>query len=478
MSIFRSARLKKEMTPEAAEFTSSLSHDYEILKATVWVNSVHLRILYEKHLISREDFEKSLKTLKEIIENPPKELDPRLEDIHVYIEQAIASSSEYAAGMLSYGKSRNDAVATAIRVRAREHLLETALSELDLVKILLEKAREHAYTLFPIYTHLQRAVPATFGFILHSYASKILRNLSNIINLYSRVNLSPLGAGAATGSSTEIDRLREAQLLGFEDLLENALDATTSRDYIITLLTHLLNSALIYSCLAEELILYSTEEFNLIEIPDEYTSTSSIMPQKKNPVVAEIARTKMAEILGEVVKAASIMSRQPSGYNLDYQQVTPTLWKAFNEIKNTSRILSQMIEKIQVNKDRATEKCKGIILLTEIAEKLTQETGITFRKAHQLCGELSILLEKNMLNEETFKEVARRYDVNNIEYQRFISWFDPYTIVSSYKTVGSSNPEEVKKMVEVDIRRAEALREWCNDTLERLDKLFKSSMMI
>ncbi|MEN2974821.1 MAG: argininosuccinate lyase [Candidatus Caldarchaeales archaeon] len=476
MSIFRSSRLKKDIDPEAAEYISSLPFDYEILNATVWVNAVHLRILYEKQLISREDFSKSLEVLREIVKNPPREIDPKLEDIHVYIEQALASSSEYAAGMLSYGKSRNDAVATAIRLRAREYLLETTLVELDLIKTLLDKASEHSSTLFPIYTHLQRAVPATFGFLLHSYASRILRNLSNVINIYSKVNLSPLGAGAAAGSSTDIDRLREAQLLGFEDILENALDATTSRDYVITILAHLLNSALAYSCFAEELVLYSSEEFDLLEIPDEYSSTSSIMPQKKNPVVAEIVRTKAAEILGEIVKAASMILRQPSGYNLDYQQVTPTLWKSFREVKDTARILSRMIEKIQVNRDKAINMCRGVILLTEVGNRLLQETGITFRKAHQICGEISILINSGSLNEESFKEIVERHNVKNIDYQRFISWLDPYIIITSYKTLGSSNPREVMKMIEVDVRRAEALREWCRDTLERLDKLFQSSI--
>ncbi|MDJ0270485.1 MAG: lyase family protein [Aigarchaeota archaeon] len=221
MSIFRNARLKKEMDCEAAEYISSLSFDHEILNAVIWVNAVHLKISYEKGLLKLEYLQKAFKALRDVYENPPRELDPRIEDIHVFIEQVVSSASEHAGGMLSYGKSRNDAVATAIRIRAREYFLQTALTELSLVDVLLD----------PVYTHLQRAVPATFGFILHSYASKILRNISSVINIYARVNLSPLGSAAA-GSSTPIDRLRQAQLLGFEDVVENSLDATTSRDYI------------------------------------------------------------------------------------------------------------------------------------------------------------------------------------------------------------------------------------------------------
>ncbi|MEM3495282.1 MAG: lyase family protein, partial [Nitrososphaerota archaeon] len=282
--------MRKEMDNEAAEYISSLSFDNEILNAVIWVNAVHLRMLYEKKLLGFEELQKALNALKRIYENPPKELDPRLEDIHVFIEQAVSSASEYSGGMLAYGKSRNDAVAAAIRIRARERLLETVLTELSLADVLLNQAERYSEVIFPIYTHLQRAAPGTFGFILHSYASKILRNSSNVVNIYAGINLSPLGSAAAAGSSTPIDRLREAQLLGFEDLVENALDATTSRDYIILVLSYLVNSANIYSCIAEELILYSTEEFGLIDFPEEFASTSSIMPQKKNPVVLEIAR--------------------------------------------------------------------------------------------------------------------------------------------------------------------------------------------
>lgn len=478
MSIFRSAKLKKEMDRETAEYISSLSFDNEILNAVIWVNAVHLRVLYEKGLISIEDLQKALNTLREIYENPPKELDPRIEDIHVFIEKAVSSASEYSGGMLSYGKSRNDTVATAIRIRAREYLLETALTELSLVETLLKQAEIHFETIFPIYTHLQRAVPGTLGFLLHSYASKILRNISNIVSIYARVNLSPLGSAAATGSSTPVDRLREAQLLGFEDLVENALDATTSRDYIITISSYLVNSAITYSCLAEELILYSTEEFDLIETPDEFTSTSSIMPQKKNPVVAEIARTKVGEVLGEMVKIVSMMSRQPSGYNLDYQQITPKLWNSFREVKETAKILSRMIAVIDVNKEKALKSCTGSILLTEVANRFVEEGKLSFRIAHQLCAELSEVIEKNTLDNRIFEEITRKYNASSIDYERFQSWLDPYMIIHSYRTLGSANPEEVKKMIEVDRRRMDGLRQWCGDTLEKLQKLFISSITI
>jgi len=478
MSIFRSAKLRKEMDNEAAEYISSLSFDNEILNAVIWVNAVHLRMLYEKKLLGFEELQKALNALKRIYENPPKELDPRLEDIHVFIEQAVSSASEYSGGMLAYGKSRNDAVAAAIRIRARERLLETVLTELSLADVLLNQAERYSEVIFPIYTHLQRAAPGTFGFILHSYASKILRNSSNVVNIYAGINLSPLGSAAAAGSSTPIDRLREAPLLGFEDLVENALDATTSRDYIILVLSYLVNSANIYSCIAEELILYSTEEFGLIDFPEEFASTSSIMPQKKNPVVLEIVRTKIGEVLGDLVKIISIMSRQPSGYNLDYQQITPKLWNSFREVMETANIFSRIIPAIDVNRDKALNACRGSILLTEVANKIVEECRVSFRVAHQFCAELSEAVDRNTLDVKKFQEVAQKNSILNVDYDKFRSWLDPYRITGSYRTLGSANPQEVRKMIEVDRRRVEGLRQWCRDTLEKLQKHFISSITL
>ncbi|MEM0079643.1 MAG: argininosuccinate lyase [Nitrososphaerota archaeon] len=478
MEVFKSAKIEKELDLDTAEYISSINFDYEILNAVVWVNAVHLRILYEKDLVKKNSLEKALEILKNISENPPRDLDPRIEDIHAYIEKALSEFSEEVAGMLSYGKSRNDAVATAIRIRAREYLLETMHSELILAQELLRKAGEHVRTLFPVYTHLQRAAPATLGFILHSYASKILRNVSSLPNIYSRVNLSPLGAGAAVGSSTEIDRLREAQLLGFEDVIENSLDATTSRDFIITLISYLLNSGLTYSCLAEELVIYSSQEFNLIILPDGYVSTSSIMPHKRNPVVAEIARTKIHEVLGELVKIIGILSRQPSGYNLDYQQSTPKLWSAFREIKKTAKILTRLIQNIQVNTSRALELCGGSILLTEIANKLVKNFKVTYRKAYQLCSEISKYLDEGSLDEEKFRSIVEKYGLSELDYREFKNWMDPGSIVESYRTLGSPNPEIVEKMIEIDSRRVEALIEWCENTLEKNKKLFSKCFSI
>jgi len=202
------------------------------------------------------------------------------------------------------------------------------------------------------------------------------------------------------------------------------------------------------------------------------------MPQKKNPVVAEIARTKIGEILGDMVKIIMIVSRQPSGYSLDYQQITPKLWNSFKEVMETARILSKMIKDINVNEEKAFKACLGSILLTEVANRLVQEYKLTFRIAHQICAELSEALDNDALNKEIFEQVISRYNVQTIDYEGFRRELDPYKVISSYRTIGSANPQEVKKMIEVDRRRVEGLRQWCRDTLDKLQKLFISSITI
>lgn len=477
MSVFRRGRLGGELDADAASYTSSLPFDGEILKATVWVNAVHLKLLSEKGILPREEVGRALEALRNLAENPPREVDPRFEDVHGLVEDVVSKVSEEAGGMLAYGKSRNDAVAAAIRIRAREKLLHLTLKQLDLVEALLKKAEEHADTIFPAYTHLQRAAPATLGFVLHSHAQHLLRNAEKVGELLGWVNLSPLGAAAVAGTSAPIDRVREAKMLGFEGVLENAMDATTARDFLIHLLAHLLDSAAALSKLSEELVIYSSQEFGLIELPDEFSSTSSIMPQKKNPVVAEIARTKVAEVLGELVKAAAIVARLPSGYCLDLQQATPKLWSAMKELEESFRVSAKMVSGLRVNRKRAYEACLPPTGIAEAANTITQRYGISFRKAHQLCGKISLLIIEGKLDEKSFKKALNEFGIlGELSLEEFMSWMRPEKVVMSYSTIGSSNPEEVKRMVAKGFGEVERLRVWCLKSLERFERLYRSAL--
>jgi len=477
VSVFRRGRLGERFDLDAAAYTSSLDFDREILRATIWVNAVHLKLLCEKGALGSEELEKALKALRRLEENPPEKIDPRLEDVHGLIEKVASEASEKAGGMLAYGKSRNDAVAAAIRIRARERLLQLTLQQLQLIEALLKKALEHVETIFPAYTHLQRAAPATFGFILHGHAQRLLRNAENAETLLNRINLSPMGAAAVVGTSAPIDRLREAELLGFDGVLENALDATTSRDFLLMMLAHLFDSATSLSNLAEEMVVYSSSEFGLIELPDEFSSTSSVMPQKKNPVVAEIARTKSAEVLGELVKAAVILTRLPGGYSLDLQQVTPKLWNAVDELERSFKVMAKMVPSLRVRAEEARKACLPPVGMAEAANLLVKNFGLNFRKAHQLCALIARLMLENELDEPSFQKTLSGFGLGNkLTLREFLEWMEPERIVASYSTLGSSNPREVERMVNRDLKRVGELRMRCSERLTKFEELYCSAL--
>jgi argininosuccinate lyase len=288
---FRLGRLGKEMAREAAEYTSSLRIDSEIYRQVILINAVHLRMLNRLGLIGDEDLSKALRALKAVYDRPLSLDDPALEDVHMVVENFLSQAAPGAGGNLALGKSRNDAVATAIRMRAKELVVLTVREALPLVDAVLEKAEAEAETIYPATTHLQVAAPSTFGFILTHYASRLLSALEWMVKAYEELDLSPLGAAACCGSSIRLDREWIAEQLGFRGVVEHALEASSSRDFTVTLASAALRLLIVVSDMAEDLIYAFTA--GLVDIGDEYCSTSSIMPQKKNPVVLEVARTKL-----------------------------------------------------------------------------------------------------------------------------------------------------------------------------------------
>lgn len=463
------------MTDEAAEYTSSLSFDSEIYRETILVNAVHLKMLHRLGYLSKEDLMKGLNKLKEMLDNPVSLDNPLLEDIHIVIEDYLSRETPNAGLNLALGKSRNDAVATAIRMHVKEKIVEIVEEGAELVETMLKKAEEEAVTVFPVYTHLQVAAPATFGFVMASYASRILSALESLTHAYMSSDICPLGAGAVCGSSIMLDREWLASQLGFSYVLENALEASSSRDFLIDVMSAILKLTLPITDLSEELVIYSTTEYGLIDFPDEYSSTSSIMPHKKNPVVAEIGRTKVSEIASEFLRILMILQRRVSGYVLDLQQVTPAVWRAFNHSLTTLRIFKKLIPQIVVNRERAYELCKPPVGMTELANFLTTRMKMPYRTAHKICGEISLLIIENKLNDNALGEVFKRHGVDtDLTSKEVLSLLEPRSIVSSYKTIGSANPYEVSRMVSHMRDELEELKNWAKTQRETLRSIEKT----
>lgn len=463
------------MTEEAAEYTTSLQFDSIIYKETILVNAVHLKMLSKLGYISKDALDKGLKILKELLDRPLNLDNPLLEDIHMVLEDYLSRQAPDVGLNLALGKSRNDAVATAIRMHVKEKIIETVEEATQFVEAILKKAEEEAFTIFPVYTHLQVAAPATFGFVMASYASRIMNSLESLTHAYMSSDQCPLGAGAVCGSSILLDREWMASQLGFSYVLENALDASSSRDFLIDVLSAILKLTLPITDLSEELVLYSSGEYGLINFPDEYSSTSSIMPHKKNPIVAEIGRTKVSEIASEFLRIIMILQRRVSGYVLDLQQITPGVWRAIDQVLLTLKIFKKLIPQISINRERAYELCKPPAAMTELANLLTTKMKVPYRIAHKICGEISLLMIENKLTDDALREILKRQGIDiTITSEEVISTLEPKSVVSSYKTIGSANPYEVSRMISRMREELEELKSWVKMRKENLAVIDKS----
>ena len=284
---------------DVAKFCSSRKDDARLADAVLAINKAHVAMLMEQKIIQLQSGAKILASLQK---QNSKQLDPNAEDVHMAVEEAVlAETGPEVGGNLHIAKSRNDQVATAIRMALRNELLTIMQEIVDMQQALLETAAKHTETIILEYTHLQAAQPVTFAHYLLFHVDALGRDLQRLQGAYSRVNLCPLGAGALATTSFPINRKKTAELLGFNDVLENSLDAVGSRDFIIETQAALALLAINLSRFAEDLIIWSSAEFGTVELPDEFTSTSSIMPQKKNPEVLEVIRARASYALGDFV---------------------------------------------------------------------------------------------------------------------------------------------------------------------------------
>src|SRR5208283_937917 len=362
---------------DVAKFTSSRKDDERLAMAVVEINEAHVVMLMEQKIIQRQDGAKILKALSKLSN---VKLDPAAEDVHMAVEEAILKETgPEVGGNLHIAKSRNDQVTTAIRIQLRNDLVELMLKVLEMQESLLEKAGKHVDTVILEYTHLQAAQPVTFAHYLISWVQALERDLRRLQEAYERVNMCPLGASALATTSFPINRVRTASLLGFNLVLENSIDAVGSRDFILETQSALTLLAVNLSRLAEDLIIWSSAEFGTVELPDEFTSTSSIMPQKKNPEVLEVIRARASYALGDFVASAAALKSLPSTYNLDFQEVTPKLWASTDNLASSLGIFAQLMPNLKVSTNVESKAGAGFVSATELANMLVRKYNVAFR---------------------------------------------------------------------------------------------------
>lgn len=448
MKIVRGGRLGGDLSKEVSEFISSFKHDNYIINEVLEINLAHLLCLVDAGIVSKEEGRAIAKTITEM---RIEEIPPEMEDVHMLIESKIMEKLGEIGGKINTGKSRNDQVATAIRMRLRKFIIEVCKNIIYLQEVFIKKAKLYRSSLMPGFTHLQHAQPTSIAHYLIAYFDMFNRSFERLISSYKRVNISPMGSAALAGTGYNIDRMKLANYLGFDGLVENTLDAVSTRDFALEVVSNLAIIMVDISRLAEEIIIWATNEFNYIELPDEHSSTSSIMPQKKNPVTAEILRAKCGEMLGELTSMLAIMKALPLSYNLDMQELTPHLWRACEITNKSLYILSDLIDKIKFNENRIIDAIiNSSSVATELADTLVKHYGVPFRTSHKVVGEIVkeiypqslSKINPEKISEMIYEKIGKKPEVELIEKA-----INPYHNINVRNVIGGPSPSEVERMI-------------------------------
>jgi len=439
-----------------------MAFDGQIAAAVIKVNMAHMVALVEGGEVSAKVGGKCLGFLQHA--SPAIPPAARAEDFHQYLEQqAVDAMGIDTAGYLNLGKSRNDQVATAIRMTMREKISELLSEMSGLQRNILALVARHGANILPGYTHLQRAQPITVAHHYLAYFDSFQRNLERLMQLYARVNVSPMGSAALGGTSVRVDRDRVAGLLGFDGVTGNAMDSVASRDLVSEALACAAMIMVDVSRMAEEFVIWSSKEFGFIEVSDEYATSSSIMPQKKNPAVAEVSRSKFGSVLGALVASLSISKALPFAYNMDLQEVTLHLWRGLGDVLESVRMTAGMLKTIKFNFNAIRESmANDYSTATNLANHLVAEHGLSFRKAHAIVGELvRVSIRENIsLEAATARHIAavsaRLGKGVEMDDKTAAEILDPDRFLSEIGTKGGSNPKFIALNIKARSRQLES----------------------
>ena len=457
-SLFRS-RLSKEFDDRTARFHTSVAEDLRMFEYDIDGTEAHDIMLHEQSVIPADALSAILNALEEVRQewlDGEVEVGAEYEDIHEYIEaRVIEKVGVEAGGMVHTGRSRNDQVMVDMKMVSRTELLEIADALVKLIETVLSLANDHMESHMILYTHGQHAQIGTFAHYCVNYADAFLRDLQRLRECYERVNMNPLGAGPIGGSNIRINRLRTSELLGFDRIQENSIDATSSRDWAV-------ETAFICACMmgnmsraAADLILWSSKEYGYVELSDEYSSSSSIMPQKKNPSTLELIRGKTAEVYGALNELMTMVKGVPTGYYQDLQQTKIALWRALDTTRTSVEVFNGAIGTMKVNTGVMYAAAEdSFIGALEIAERLI-ESGLSFREAYRVTAEVvkTAVEEGKALKELTrddvvvkVKEVTGKdLDVSGSIIENATN---PKEALDAKRSNGSAHPGEMGRMVE------------------------------
>ena len=375
----------------ADDFNSSISFDKRLYKQDILGSMAHAMMLGAKNIISSLEAEtliKGLESILEDIENGVLEFDMSAEDIHMFIEQVLTERVGDVGKKLHTARSRNDQVALDLKMYLRDEIGEIKTLLKNLVQNLTLKAEEYKSVIMPGYTHLQRAQPITFGHQLMAYTFMFLRDIDRLNDCKKRLNVSPIGCCALAGTTFDTDREFEAEKLGFNGITLNSIDGVSDRDYCVELLSVISLIMAHMSRLSEEIILWSSWEFKFIELSDEFTTGSSIMPQKKNSDMAELCRGKTGRVYGDLMAILTVLKGLPLAYNKDMQEDKESVFDGVDTVKNCLSVFVPMIASMKALKENMLSAAKkGFINATDLADYLAKK-GLPFRSAYKIVGNI------------------------------------------------------------------------------------------
>ncbi len=406
-------RFQKALDKQADDFNSSIHFDSRMYKQDITGSMAHASMLAEKGIISKEDSAKIVDCLAEILDdiNSGKLLfDLDAEDIHMFVESELTKRIGDTGKRLHTARSRNDQVAVDIRMYLRDESAEIVGLIKKLLYVICKKAEEYKTAIMPGYTHLQRAQPITFAHHILAYGMMFTRDISRIEDAVKRMNYSPLGSCALAGTTYDTDRYMTAKQLGFDGITLNSIDGVSDRDFCVELLSAYATVMMHLSRFSEEIVMWSSWEFKFIELDDGYTTGSSIMPQKKNPDMAELVRGKTGRVYGDLMSMLTVLKGIPLAYNKDMQEDKESLFDAVDTVKMCLGVFTPMLDTMTVLTDNMYKAAqKGFINATDLADFLVKK-GMPFRTAYKNVGMIvAECIEKGLVLETLPLEEYKKY---------------------------------------------------------------------
>lgn len=448
-------RFSTSLTTETVAFTQSIEADTRLIGYDIWGSQVHAIMLARQRIISDADLLEILRWLRKAAEdfqNGNFTLDPNKEDVHMNVESyLIENAGREFGGKLHTARSRNDQVLVDAHLYIRDEILNIQRGLSTLCEAFLHIAKEHAGTVMPGYTHTQHAQPISLGFWATAYVSMFLRDHKRLQAAYAIANTNPLGAGALAGTTFPIDRQLTTRLLGFDAPHEHALDVISSRDFIAETLFALSLVMTNLSRISEELIYWTTYEFGMAVLDDAYSFGSSIMPQKKNPDIAELTRGRTGRVYGALLDLLTNLKGLPMGYNRDFQEDKPPLWEAFDVVKACLGMLQELLKTMDFKTERMAELANAnFATATELANYLVKAHSFSFRECHEIVGWLVgelVKQGKTFADWELTQSLLKQKEID-IPISQLKQILDAELAIQNNRSLGGTSPAEVHRMIE------------------------------